>query len=158
MVAKSLEGAVCRTNTRDGFSTIELLAGVAVMGILAAIALPNWRSLFPGYALNNSTRQIQSELHHLKMRAAAENIGFELAYVQGASGYTIQRDSKALVTKPLADGTTITKAGTISFSPRGTAGANRVRLSNSEGKCRQIVVGATGRVRVCAPSNCAVDC
>lgn len=149
---------MCHSNTKDGFSTIELLAGMAVLGILAAIALPNWRSLFPSYALNNSTRQIQSELHHLKMRAAAENIGFQLAYVQGASGYTIQRDSIALVTKPLADGTTITKAGTISLSPRGTAGANRVRLSNSDGKCRQIVVSATGRVRVCTPSNCAVDC
>ncbi len=149
---------MCRTNTRDGFSILELLAGVAVVGILAAIALPNWQALFPGYALNNSTRQIQSELHHLKMRAAAENIGFQLAYLQGASGYTIQRDSKALVTKPLADGTTITKAGTISFSPRGTAGANRVRLSNSVGKCRQIVVSATGRVRVCSPNSCSLDC
>jgi prepilin-type N-terminal cleavage/methylation domain-containing protein len=149
---------VCRTNTRNGFSTIELLAGMAVMGIIAAIALPNWRSLFPSFALNNSTRQVQSELHHIKMRAAAENIGFQLAYLQGASGYTIQRDSKALVTKPLADGTTITKAGTISFSPRGTAGANRVRLSNTDGKCRQIVVSPTGRVRVCSPSNCGVDC
>ena len=149
---------MCRTNTRNGFSTIELLAGMAVMGILVAIALPNWHALFPGYALNNSTRQIQSELHHLKMRAAAENIGFQLAYLQGASGYTIQRDSKALATKPLADGTSITKAGTISFSPRGTAGANRVRLSNTVGKCRQIVVSATGRVRVCTPSSCSLDC
>jgi prepilin-type N-terminal cleavage/methylation domain-containing protein len=149
---------MCRTTTRDGFSIIELLAGMAVMGIIAAIALPNWRSLFPGYALNNSTRQVQSEMHHLKMRAAAENIGFQLAYLQGASGYTIQRDSTALVIKPLADGTTITKAGTISFSPRGTAGANRVRLSNTEGKCRQIVVSATGRVRVCTPSSCSLDC
>lgn len=149
---------MCRTTTRDGFSTIELLAGMAVMGIIAAIALPNWRALFPSFALNNSTRQIQSEMHHLKMRAAAENIGFQLAYLQGASGYTIQRDSKALVTKPLAEGTTITKTGTISFTPRGTADNDRVRLSNAEGKCRQIVVSGTGRVRVCTPNNCAQNC
>jgi len=145
-------------NPRYGFSTIELLAGVALMGIVAAIALPSWSSLFPGFALNNSTRQIQSELHHLKMRAVAENVGFQLTYLQGASGYTIQRDSKTLVTKSLADGTTITKTGSISFSPRGTAGANRVRLSNTSGLCRQIVVSATGRVRVCTPDNCALDC
>lgn len=149
---------MCITDTKDGFSTIEVLAGVALMGIVAAIALPNWRGLFPTYALNNATRQIQSELHHLKMRAAAENVGFELAFVQGARDYTIQRDSKALVTKPLTEGTTITKAGTISFSPRGTAGANRVRLGNTNGMCRQIVVSATGRVRVCTPANCTQDC
>ena len=146
------------TNTRDGFSTIELLAGVALMGIIAAIALPNWRGLFPTYALNNSTRQIQSELHHLKMRAAAENVNFQLAYLQGANAYTIQRDSTDLVTKPLAEGMVITEAGTLLFTPRGTAKGNRVRLRNSDGKCRQIVVSGTGRVRVCTPSNCNLSC
>jgi prepilin-type N-terminal cleavage/methylation domain-containing protein len=143
---------------RSGFSSIELVAVIAVMGIIAAIALPNWHSLLPSYALNNSTRQIQSELHHIKMRAAAENTGFQLAYLQGASEYTIQRDSKPLQTKPLATGTSITKAGTITFSPRGTAGANRVRLRNANGLCRQIVVSATGRVRICTPNDCAEDC
>src|SRR5262245_44803101 len=158
MVAKSLDGAMCNSSTTNGFSTIELLVGLALMGIVAAIALPNWQSLFPTYALNNATRQIQSELHHIKMRAVAENIGYQLTYSQGATTYDIQRENQTVLTQPLAEGTTITKAGTISFSPRGTAGANRVRLSNAGGKCRHIVVSATGRVRVCTPNSCAVDC
>jgi len=141
-----------------GFSTIELIVVMAVMGIVAAIAAPNWTSLLPNYQLNNSTRQVQSELHSIKMRAAAENIGFQFVYAQGASGYTIQRDSKTLVTKPLAEGTIIMKEGTISFSPRGTASGNRVRLRNANGACRHIVVSPTGRVRICAPNNCAEDC
>ena len=147
-----------RVTAVNGFSTVELVAVLALMGIISAIALPNWNSLLRGYGLNNSTRQIQSELHNIKFRAAAENVSFQLAYSQGAAVYTIQRDAKALVTKPLPDGTTITKAGAISFSPRGTASANRVRLSDSLGACKQIVVSATGRVRVCAPNNCAEDC
>ena len=131
---------------------------MAIMGILAAIAFPNWRSLLPHYALNNSVRQIQSELHNIKMRAAAENTGFQLSYLQDATEYTIQRDSKPLQTKAIAEGTSITKAGTIAFSPRGTAGANRVRLRNANGACRQIVVNATGRVRVCIPNSCTEEC
>jgi len=149
---------VTSAKSHGGFSMLELLASVTLMGIIAAIALPNWRSIFPSYALNHSLRQIQSELHHLKMRAIAENVGFELSYQGGASTYTISRDSQMVSTKPLADGTTITKAGTITFSPRGTAGGNRVRLMNTDGKCRQVVVSATGRVRVCTPSNCNTDC
>jgi prepilin-type N-terminal cleavage/methylation domain-containing protein len=142
----------------EGFSAIELAVVLALMGLLAAIALPRWRGLLQGYELNNAARQIQSELHNLKSRAAAENVSFQMAFSQGATGYTIQRDNVAVVAKPLAEGTTITKAGTISFSPRGTAVANRVRLVNNDGACRQIVVSPTGRVRFCTPSNCAGDC
>lgn len=141
-----------------GFTTIELIIVLSIAGAITAIALPRWTSLISNYALNSATRQVQSELHQIKMRAAAENVGFQLSYLQGASAYTIQRDSKAVATKPLADGTTITKDGIISFSPRGTAGANRVRLRNAAGVCKQVIVSATGRIRVCAPTSCTEDC
>lgn len=143
---------------RSGFSTIELVVVLAIAAIIAAIALPGWKSWSHNAALNSSIRQIQSELHAIKMRAAAENVGFQFAYLQDANEYTIQRDSKPLQTKPITQGTTITKTGTISFSPRGTAGSNRVRLRNAAGACRQIVVSATGRVRVCTPGSCTEDC
>ena len=142
----------------SGFSTIELVVAAALATIIAAIALPGWKSWSHSAALNSSIRQIQSELHAIKTRAAAENVGFQFAYQQDANEYTIQRDSKPLQTKPITGGTTITKTGVISFSPRGTAGGNRVRLRNAAGACRQIVVSATGRVRVCAPSKCTEDC
>lgn len=141
-----------------GFSLFELVITIAIMGILMAIAMPNWTRLVPDYELNNSMRQIQSELHSIKMRAAAENISFQLVYLQDATAYMIQRDSQPVQSKPLAPGTAITKAGTIAFSPRGTASGNRVRLQNGQGSCRQVVVSATGRVRTCTPSNCADDC
>jgi prepilin-type N-terminal cleavage/methylation domain-containing protein len=147
-----------RHNPSCGFSLVELLVALAVIAIVAAFALPAWNRLLPTYQLDSSARQIQSELYHIKMRAASENVGFQLAYSQGGSEYTIQRDSSALTTKPLSEGVVITKAGTISFSPRGTAGANRVRLRSAEGHCKQVVVSATGRVRVCKPADCGGDC
>lgn len=147
------------TKTRvHGFSTVEMIVVVALTGAMAAIALPNWHRFVASYHLNNSARQIQSELHNLKSRAAAENVSYQLVYYSGARNYTIQRDGVAVVTKPLADGTTVTKAGSVAFSPRGTAAANRLRLLDEQGACRQIVVGATGRVRSCTPNSCAEDC
>lgn len=139
-------------------SVVELVTAVALMGIVAAIALPSWMRLTPTYSLNNSVRQIQSELHSIKMRAAAEGVAFQMAYSQGATVYTIKRNAQTVTTKPIAEGTTITKDGMISFSPQGTAGANRVRVRNGSGLCKQIVVSATGRVRICAPLSCAEDC
>ena len=145
-------------NNGHGFSIIEMAATLALVGILAAIAIPQWSRLLPGYQLDSSTRQLQSELHSIKMRAASENVPFQLQYVEGAAEYAIQRDAATLVKKPLPEGIVITKAGIISFSPRGTAGGNRIRLRNNDGLCKQIVVSATGRVRICKPTLCAADC
>lgn len=142
----------------SGFSFFELVAALALMGIVMAMALPNWSKLLPSYHLDGSVRQIQSELHNIKMRAVAENVSFQLSYLANGLAYTIERESMALITKPLSEGVMVTKAGTISFSPRGTAGANRVRLRNSEGLCKQVVVSATGRIRICKPSDCSGDC
>lgn len=141
-----------------GFSLLELLVVIAIMGLLAAAAIPQWQRLLPSYALNSAARQIQSELHSLKMRAVAENAGYQLVYLQDATEYTIQREAAAVNSKPIPNGASIARAGTISFSPRGTAGANRVRLRDRNGACKQIVVSATGRVRNCTPRSCAEDC
>ena len=146
------------SKAQHGYSLIELIATMAMAGILAAIALPSWNKLLPSYQLDSSVRQFQSELHNIKMRAAAENVGFQLVYANGAANYTIQRDSAVLVTKPLPAGVVVTNAGTISFSPRGTASANRIRLRSSDGTCKQVVVSPTGRVRICKPSDCSGDC
>ena len=142
----------------SAFSLIEIVVALAILGIMAAIALPSWNRLVPSYQLDGSVRQVQSELHHIKMRAVAESISFQLAFTAGASRYAIQRDLKTLTNKPLPEGIVITKAGSISFSPRGTAGANRVILRNQVGQCKQVVVSATGRVRVCKPTDCLEDC
>ncbi|MGH8546672.1 MAG: pilus assembly FimT family protein, partial [Gammaproteobacteria bacterium] len=78
--------------SEDGFSLLEVVVAVALMGIVAAIALPSWSKLVPSYRLNSSVRQVQSELHNIKMRAVAENVSFQLAYLEGASAYTIQKE------------------------------------------------------------------
>jgi Tfp pilus assembly protein FimT len=128
------------------------------MGIVVGIALPGWNRLLPSYHLSSSARQVQSELHNIRMRAAAENIPFQFVYVEGASDYTILKEGKNGQTKSLPEGISVSKTGTISFSPRGTAGANRVRLRNGDGSCQQVVVSPTGRVRICKPNPCSADC
>ena len=145
-------------NGRHGFSIIEMAATLGLMGIIAAIAIPNWSKLLPAYRLDSSTRQLQSELHSIKMRAVSENIAFQLQYLDSATEYSIRRDAATLARKPLPEGVIITKAGTVTFFPRGTAGGNRIRLRNSQGLCKQIVVSSTGRVRICKPAACTADC
>jgi prepilin-type N-terminal cleavage/methylation domain-containing protein len=145
------------TATGRGFSVIELIAALAIVGLLSVIALPGWNRLQLSFRLSSSTRLVHSELQSLRIRSAAENASFRLAYAAGATNIEIQRDGETWAIKPLPTGVSITKAGSIAFSPRGTASANRVRLSSREGSCQQVVVSATGRVRTCKTA-CGSDC
>ena len=143
---------------QHGVSLIELVVAVALISIVTAIALPTWNKLLPSYQLDSSVRQFQSELHLLKMRAVAENVSFQLVYSSGADAYTIQKESTIVAVKPMPEGVAVTNAGTISFSSRGTAAANRIKLRSSDGTCKQVIVSPTGRIRSCKPSDCGGDC
>jgi prepilin-type N-terminal cleavage/methylation domain-containing protein len=145
------------TATGRGFSVIELVITLAIIGILAAIALPAWNKILTSFHLSSSARLIQSELQSLKIRSAAESASFRLVYGAAAKNFEIQRDGKTLAIKPLADGVSIAKAGVVTFSPRGTANGNRVRLMSRDGSCQQVVVSQTGRMRTCKAA-CGDDC
>jgi prepilin-type N-terminal cleavage/methylation domain-containing protein len=145
------------TTTGRGFSVSELIIVLAVIGILASIALPAWNKILTSFRLSTSARLIHSELQTLKIRSAVENASFRLAYAAGATSFEIQREGKTLVVKPLADGVSITKGGVVTFSPRGTANGNRVRLMSRDGSCQQIVVSQTGRMRTCKAA-CLHEC
>src|SRR3970040_2672773 len=74
-----------------GFTLTEIIVAMAIISILAAIAIPNWSTLLPTYALNSAARQVQSELHRLKSRAVAENTHYRVVF--SGSTYTIEKDS-----------------------------------------------------------------
>lgn len=131
---------------------------MAILGILTAMTIPRWGSLLPIFRLNSAARQIHSELHNLRAQAASENISFQLAYSKDQPHYTTERGNVSLVTRWLPEGTVIARSGTISFSPRGTALAGRVRISAGAGACSQVVVSTTGRIRICKSSGCDVQC
>ena len=144
--------------SRGGFSLVELIAVLSLMTILLAIGIPASNKFLLSYQLNSAARRVQTELHNVKMRAVAENLSFQFAYTAESGSYSIRRDGSFLVTKPLPEGIQITQAGVVSFSPRGTAGGNRIRLRSNENGCKPGVVSSTGRIRVCNPSTCTGDC
>jgi len=139
-----------------GFTLTEIIVALAIIAILAAIAIPNWSTLLPNYALNSAARQVQSELHRLKSRAVAENASFRLVF-SGAT-YDIQKYSGGSYSatgdsKTLPDGITLAESSdtTVGFTSRGTSvdsSEKTVKLCNIKNSGKNIVLSDTGRIRI----------
>jgi prepilin-type N-terminal cleavage/methylation domain-containing protein len=149
-----------------GFTLLEVLVAFAVFSILAAIALPRWSALLPGFRLTSAARQIQSELHRTKARAVSGNTDFRLIFA--TTQYVIERSSGTSwqptgENKPLPDGIEIRSAtvSRLGFTARGTptpGTGGTVKLCSTTGGARNIVVSSTGRIRICDPDSCNGTC
>jgi Tfp pilus assembly protein FimT len=134
----------------------EIIVALAIIAILAAIAVPNWSTLLPTYALNSAVRQVQSELHRLKSRAVAENASFRLVF-SGAT-YNIEKYSGGNYTATgnsgtLPDGITLGTGSdtTLGFTSRALSidsSEKTVKLCNIKNSGRNIVLSDTGRIRI----------
>ncbi len=143
-----------------GFTFVEILVALGIIGILAAIAIPNWSTLLPNYALNSAARQVQSELQKAKSRAVSENAKYQLVFSTTDYSYSIQRDActgsswqSTGENKPLPDGITLagTSDTTLGFTCRGTSSdtTNKtVKLCNIKSKGKNVVLGTLGRVQI----------
>lgn len=76
-----------RGNKADGFSMVELMVGLALSMVVAAIAIPSAQNLVRTYRLQGDTNAISSQLSMAKMRAAANFANGQLTFDTGAKTY-----------------------------------------------------------------------
>lgn len=147
-----------RLGQQDGFTLVEILVALTIIGILSAIAIPNWSTLLPTHALNGASRQVQSELHKTKSRAVAENTKFRLVFSTTSYSYSIERYSGTSYqatgeNKPLPTGITLasTSDTTLGFTSRGTSidsADKTVKLCNNKSAGKNVVLSDLGRIRI----------
>jgi len=72
-----------RKRTSAGFTLIEVLVIVAMMGILSAIALPTWQSFTDGQRLNRAREQVYLAIKEAQSNAKLDKLTWQASFREG---------------------------------------------------------------------------
>ncbi len=155
------EGMKCG---RNGFSLVEVMIVVALIGIVATIAVPNFQNYIRNRNLKTAAHEISSEFFVTRERALSESRTYRLVFDTANNRYTTEeqtapgvwtvRQTKQVAASAAAnDGIAIdaanTTATTFTFQPRGTISmGGTVSIKNSINSIANITVNFPGRTYV----------
>lgn len=66
--------------SRAGFSLVELLSVIVIIGMIGTVAVVSWQALLPGAQVNSEIRNLSEVLASTRSEAIARNRAFEIRY------------------------------------------------------------------------------
>ncbi len=106
-----------------GFTLIEVLTTILIMGIVFAIASSTWQGTVESRQVDSATNQLTADLR-LAHTSATNRLTDYVVTLQAGSTYRVGPITTPEASRPqrtLPDGTQIAAATTITFSPNGGA-------------------------------------
>ena len=142
----------------QGFSLIELIIVIALMGILGSLAAYSWTRYVDNTNLKTAVREVMADLTLAKQKAVTEGVQYRLTFTAGSSAYTISASPFTTVaTKNLTtfgNGLSVQSvsftSGQVTFLTRGTlsSSSGTVVLVNNRNSTATITINITGRTYV----------
>ncbi len=134
-----------------GFTFVELMLVLMIMGVVAALAVPRFSGLIQNYKLANAARVVWLDLHRARMRAIKQGVTMRVDF--RATSYTIKRVDTSVVvfSRQLSGdypGISVSLNGTsqsVSFGSTGTAD-NRTVVIQGPTRSKSFTVITTGRL------------
>jgi type IV fimbrial biogenesis protein FimT len=142
-----------------GFTLIELIVAMAVLGILAAVAAPAIGEYLATQRLKGAAEELQTDLQFARMESVQRNSAITVSL--SSTGYTIAQGANTIKSVALGSGSTITGGATMvaTFNQvRATADINidpaNVTVSNTAtSRTLRVSLTTMGRVSICSPSG-----
>lgn len=140
-----------------GMTIIELMVGLAIIGVLAAIAAPGFREYFATQRLKGSAEEVFVDLQFARMESVQRNAA--VTFTMATGGYSITRGAVSVKAVTFSQGTSVSSGATMvaTFEPvRATAAVvnGPVVVANSAtSRTLRVSVNSMGRPSICSPSG-----
>jgi len=158
-----------RKNT--GFTLVELLIVLAIMGIIAAVTIPGYMAFIPNYRLRSAAEELQGDIQFAKIRAIKLGVVVSIRVNTATDTYTMFVDNGAgantgngaldgdegapIKTATMASGIDITGVtftnNAVQFNSRGLPfnwNDGEVSIRNERGRTTAVSVDEAGSVDI----------
>jgi len=142
----------------SAFTLVELMIVIAIIGIIAAVAVPNMIAWRNNAQFNAAVRMFKSSIESTRMDAMKSNISIPLNFVDGGTTYTTTNASGTIITHQLPPTVILLNSNftgdILQFNSRGMPDApnslgGTLTIQNNSGTLnRQIIVSSTGSSRI----------
>ena len=151
-----------KTFKKYGFTLVELMIVLVIMGIVSAIAAPNFMHYMAERRLNGAARMVMSDLMAARQKAVSHNNEFKVFFNASNRQYTLLDDDDNDGAADTGEATevrdmqidyydvTLSASANPIFTPRGTStNGTKVTLTSSRtGGTKYVKTAWTGRVKI----------